>query len=480
LIDKREATSPAWRGEALAVATLLLLVGAATGFRIEYNDWVGDYDRLTQFLPWYDYVGNALRDFRVPAWSPADGSGAPIAGSPATGWMFLPAMVVFPFFEAVRAYALMIVLHTLIAAVPMYAFARIIGLGRIGAIASAATYSIGPTLFAATLNQTGAGHVLMFIPLAMLATEMAIRSPRLSSQLGWAAIAGLSMANMYAGSPPRAAYGVAYVAGWLAYRWLIAPIPTVGNRRRHFTRVLTAGFGMGIFGATFAAAAVLPQLDFIAASNVANGDYSHVIGGDYASSTWTWATSAQIFLQGENAFSQRPLFQGMVLLLVAFLAVLLGRRRFGVPFFALAALMAFDLTTETSLLRKIGYLIPAVKHFDEHKPTAVAIFIAFSISMLAGAGVHLLGSTRPARGVNLLKLLPLPAMLLLAWWMDTQEYPIAPIQYLLIILATIALFIPNLAGLISSPRLRQSIPHIAAAALGLTLLVFPLGSMSSK
>ena len=49
-------------------------------------------DTVTQYYPWYSYLGERLRSGDIPAWNPYQFSGASLAAEPLSGWTYLPAM----------------------------------------------------------------------------------------------------------------------------------------------------------------------------------------------------------------------------------------------------------------------------------------------------------------------------------------------------------------------------------------------------
>lgn len=453
---------------------LLLFIFIAVGFRWQHDNWLGDYDRLTQFLPWYDYVGNAIREFRIPAWSPADASGAPIAGSPATGWLYVLAMVPFALLDAIEAYKIFVLLQALVAGSSTYLLSRWLGLNPFSALVASTTFAIGPMLYAATTYATGVSQVLLLIPVGLLAAEGAIRAERWSAHLGWSALAGLVLANMFTGSPPRVVYGAMYLAGWMAYRWLFAPLPGVGSRQTHFKRVLTSGIAMSIFGATFGAAAILPQLDFTAQSNVPNADYSNVIGGDYAEPTWAIQDAVKIFFQLDS-INQRPFFLGGVIAILALIAILFGGKKYGIPFFALAAFVQTDLSATESVTRWLFYLVPQFEHINSHRPTSTASFVPFAASMLAGAGIQVLPVMWSRQRFAVLALFPLTAFLLMTIWLTGQDIDIEPVQILVAVLATCLIVSPFvLVEKLDAELMKRLTAGVAIGILAL-LLAFPTG-----
>ena len=67
--------------------------------RLHFDSWLARFDILTFYLPWYAYLGERLRAFDVPGWNPHLFSGTPFAADPQSGWMYLPAMLTFPFWD---------------------------------------------------------------------------------------------------------------------------------------------------------------------------------------------------------------------------------------------------------------------------------------------------------------------------------------------------------------------------------------------
>jgi hypothetical protein len=115
--------------------------------RFVFDNWLARHDLLTFFLPWLGALGDRLRDLDIPALNPYIFSGAPFAGDPESGWMYIPAMLVFPFFEVTLAYKLMILLLLVIAGSSTYALARLVGYGVLAALISAVAFEFGPFLY---------------------------------------------------------------------------------------------------------------------------------------------------------------------------------------------------------------------------------------------------------------------------------------------------------------------------------------------
>ena len=70
----------------------LTAILALTCWRLLAGGTTAGQDAITQFYPWYSYLGERLREFGIPSWNPSQFSGAPFASDPQSGWSYLPAL----------------------------------------------------------------------------------------------------------------------------------------------------------------------------------------------------------------------------------------------------------------------------------------------------------------------------------------------------------------------------------------------------
>src|SRR5919112_698895 len=82
------------RTDLIAPITILALTLVA-GWDLVSGGVVVSKDPITQYYPWYSYLGEGLRSLDIPAWNPSQFSGAPFAGDPLSGWTYMPAMILF-------------------------------------------------------------------------------------------------------------------------------------------------------------------------------------------------------------------------------------------------------------------------------------------------------------------------------------------------------------------------------------------------
>lgn len=472
----RSATLARNRPDLICLVILFLVATTASIYAFVFDFWLQTLDIATQFLSWYGYIGDRLATGQLPAWFPYDGSGEAIIGSPASGWMFLPVMVTFPFFEILTAYKLFIALHVFISGFGMYFFARKISLTPLPSLVAAISFALGPTFYGALTFSPPASQVLIFIPLAMLAAECALRAPRFSSIFAWSAVIGLCFSQMFIGSAPRVIYGIGFVTSWLLYRLLFTPPDDGRTSRGVLVRILTTGVIAGVFGAGFVAAAALPQLAYSAQSQIPHGDYSQVVNGDYASEPWTLIKIATQALSEPNLWL-RPYLYGSGLLLLAFLAVLVARNRFGVPYFAVVSLILLDISWTGSYLRGLITTLPGLGTLVEHRPTSSVLFLAFTLPILAAAGCQWLMTAGHQSRLLLVRAVPLCLFFFIVSWLETKGpgRVFGDRQIWLAIGTTILFYVPMLFTRQWFPRPLLPLSTHVGVALAIAALMIPSG-----
>src|SRR5215217_6511702 len=129
-----------WRPDLIATVTILLMTALVAWHRLWLQHGLAHLDIPTYYLPWYAYMGEHLRAFDIPGWNPHLFSGTAFAGDPQSGWMYAPSMLFFTFVESVRAYEAFLIFHLALAGLSTYAFARVVGLRPIAALAAAVAY----------------------------------------------------------------------------------------------------------------------------------------------------------------------------------------------------------------------------------------------------------------------------------------------------------------------------------------------------
>ena len=449
-----------WRSDRSGIVALALLTIVACAQLFRGGVLIGQ-DSATQFYPWYDYLGERLLAGHIPGWNPYQFAGVPFAADPQSGWTYLPAMLVFTLFPISSAVPIFITMHLVLTGAGTYLLSRLLGIGIGGAIVAAAAYELASPLYGRSVCCPAQFEVGSWLPLALAGAELAIRSRSSSWRLlGWI-VAGLSASQALAAWLGQGGYYFLLVlAAYIAYRTLF----TASAREKQWIgRPLNALLhGSAIFGIAFAlaAAGLLPRLEYISRSNLANGEY----GGENS-----WAAVVGGVTPGmalDQLIDPTLYYPGVAVLALAVAALFIARNRAGVPFFAGLGICATILATpwDTPLHRLFYLLFPKFEQLHQHWPERVAIVSYLAIAMLAGATTDSL-CTRPVRRRAAVLGLGIPAAFLLVLIAANRDLLIVPLAVLLTTLL--------LAGLLMSPRvqwLRPAIPVLLAVVITIDLV----------
>jgi hypothetical protein len=378
-------------------------------------------DSLTQYYPWYSYLGESLRSGTLPGWNPHQLSGTPFAGDPLSGWSYLPAMFFFTLFPLTLAAGGYLVFHLLLAGMGCFALARTLGIKTPGALLSAVAYEFGSYLYIRNACCFPYASIMVWLPLAILGAEMALKSRRLLDRGLWCALSGVAVSQMLASWLGQGAYyALLVLGGYIAYRALlfppVTPVNARGLRSRVFGFLVTGGAVLGV-GGLLAAAGLLPRLEYNAFTQLAGG-----------------YPEAQRFKGGLEAVDLRRLFVppalyygGAIVVSLALAAPVVARReatRFALPFFAGVSVAALTLAGKSpTLLHSALELLPYFERVHPHDPQRVVVVFYLGVTLLAGAALTHLGEL--GRRSKVLVSLPLLAALFLLT-RSTLSPPVEP------------------------------------------------------
>lgn len=464
-----------WREDLIAIGVLVAALLVAIWLRMVYDNWLIDPDIYTMFLPWFGYIGDRLAAGELPIWMPEFFAGSAMIGNPSAGWMYLPVMLIFPFFQILTAYKLLVIVQLLIGAAATYAFARRIGLVPVAALAATAVFALGPFAYAMTRYLVIIGQTNTFIPVALLATEMSLRSRRLSSKLGWSALIGVSLTQVFAAWPSQGImYASIWIATWTLYRIFLAPYIDTATMRQRITDAVITGAGAVVVFFSFAASAVLPLIDYTAESSIPGGDYSQVLGSDYASIPRPFTTLFHFFMA--DNYSIRAEGFGAAIFIMAIMALIVARREPAVPYFGAIFILGSSLCLENSPTRWLLDLFPPFQHINGHRPVAVIWILSLAPAFLVGGLIQRLrrADREPiSRGA----LFGITAFALISLAITNQSdfrwigwFALLTMLATLLIFAALSLDLPP-----GFDRWKNRIPRYAIVGLLAIVIVFPTG-----
>jgi hypothetical protein len=355
-------------------------------------------DWPTFFFPHYTFLGERLRAFDIPAWNPHQFSGAPFAGDPESGWMYVPAMAIYALLPAETATAAYIGWHIAFAGLTLYAFARLLRLGIVGSLIGAASFAFA-WVVPASMQLVVFFPVAIWLVVALAGVELATRAIEWPGRLWSWLLAAFAISQILAIWLGQGSYyALLVIGGWVGYRTLLVPEHPSPLKGRLGLFFLTS---LGIFSLGFglAAAGILPRLDTVEHSNLAGGVY------DVASS---WA-KAQI------GFSPSELLQevlggytgslwwyaGAVAGSLALIAPIVARRWRSMPFFAFIAVgsLILSLADPTPVNAALHAILPRFEELHEHSRERVLILLAPATALLAAGAVTYLSRWEHSRFV---------------------------------------------------------------------------------
>ena len=403
----------ATRRDAVALAVLTALTAIVAWNRLVFDSWLTRFDLFTFFLPWYTFLGERLRAFDVPGWNPHLFSGAPFAGDPESGWMYLPAMLLFALLPTLAAFKGMVAVQLAVAAFTTYALARALGMGALASLTAAVLYLTGPFLYWNTHCCLIFSQFATWIPLALLGIELALRAGSWRDRIAAWFLGGFAVSQMLGGWIGEGwLYAMLLPAAYIGYRALLSPPRPGVSLPERVTAGVATGFGVLGSGLALAAAGMLPRFAVNAETNLAGGDYSALGEAGVLNPPWAWDyLLAQTVGVGSGYHVRAASFGGAAVVL-SLLALVMAGRRLAVPFFAGLTLIALVLTLETTPLHYLFYLIPRYREFHDHDAWRVISLAAIGPAMLSGTAIASLPGWRGRRALLPVVFVPLGLMVL--------------------------------------------------------------------
>lgn len=438
---------------------LVVLAGtAALSWPLLTGGQLVGLDMVTFYLPMYAYLGDRLATFDLPGWNPYQFAGHPFAANPLSGWLYAPVMLLFTVFPLGVAASLYLVTHAALAGLGTYAFARIIGLNVAGAAVAGVAVQLSGWFYRMSVCCPAYVQTVTWLPLCLLAVELALRANAWPSRLWWGVATGVVFGQIVTGFTGQGSYYALLVIGtWLLYRTLIDPLESTVHIRARIGRLTAIAGVIALTASSVTAAAWLPLSEFLPVSTLANGfdESATEVGG------WVAADLTERWL-GTSNYST-----GDVTLILAVMAPIVAGRRFATPALAFMALAAGILTlrTTTPLHTTLYWLLPEFDEVHTHWPERIAMLTFLPLAMLAGITVSSLPTHRGhGRRFALAALLPLG----LAWALALDPSTLLVVSRVAVVVAVLAVLTAAIAG---SPRTATGAAAVVLAAIAVNALV---------
>jgi hypothetical protein len=256
-------------------------------------------DTITQYYPWYSYLGERLRSGDIPAWNPHQFSGAPFAADPLSGWTYLPAMILFTILPLSTAATSYLFAHLLLAGLFTYALARALRISVAGALLAAVAYEFNGFMYWRNVCCSPYASVMTWLPLSILGVELAIRSSRWRERGLWLGVSGLALSQILAGWPGQGSYyALLALGGYVAYRTLVFPPGNIrGIRGRVLGSLLHGRLGAAVRFRAWPPPGCYPGWSTTALSPPSADGYGNIEGVRAAWGGWTVPTTGRGLLK---------------------------------------------------------------------------------------------------------------------------------------------------------------------------------------
>lgn len=302
-------------------------------------------DLLSFWLPRWCFLGTSLADGHIPTWLPHQFAGVPFASDPQSGWLYVPAMLLFSTFSCTRAIGLMVALNPVIAGVGMYAFFRLEGVGRPAATVGGLTLALSMAGSVVALSMPFAG-TLAWTAVALAGGAGYLHARRGVALLGWLGFTAFALSQVAAA---HLTHGL--VIAVLMVGLYVAARSVLQVRAGVRSGLSAVAAGLGLFAAfpVLAAAVFIPRLALLPRTSLGHG-YTELarvtaelsgplprpILADEGVSGW-WGTS---FARGPGGYV------GALAILLLVMALRATRWRLPAGAFALAGLIGWLLNLD--------------------------------------------------------------------------------------------------------------------------------------
>lgn len=415
-------------------------------------------DLLSFWLPQYCFLGKALAAGHIPAWNPHVMIGIPFAADPQSGWMNLPAMLLFASAPCGTALRLYLFAQPVIAGLGLYSFLRTEETSRAAATAG------GLVLALAIAGSFIGSYVPFSSSLAWTAVLLAagaryVRSARWSGRLAWALAAALAWGQVAAAHLSDGMVLASVALGvYVATRTVQQVREGVVGWRLASSRFLLLYAVLPLVNLAFLA----PRLAYLPKTSLGLG-YERLD----AMSRQLTGYSGHTFLTGYRLVASWPLdlvrSPGLYLGATGLALVALGwasrRHRPVVVGFMGFGLLCFVLSINAVAKRLLGTLSSSLAAAYLHAPSRFRFGAVLCLAVLIGYGVE---GWRAAETSRIRLLLLAPGVLV--WWVGGVLFD-RPLHELVLFLVAAAGAIAALAATATRPALLALLPLLIGVEL---------------
>ena len=389
--------------EFLPIALLVISVLVFFGEVVCSQKTLFGSDYLLHFHPLKTFIrDHVLGHHAIPLWNPHNLSGAPLLGNIQTA-MFYPLGFLFYLIPAKQAYGYTIMIHCALSAIFMYVFMRSLHTNKAAAFLSAVVFTYNGFF----MGHLYAGHLTFvqnysWIPLIFLFVN---RFCTLLN-LRYAFLAGLFLGIQILGGFPQIAFYTIIALILFGSYHIVARLKH--GDRDSILRICGGMFLIVFFGFALSAVQLLPTYEFSRLSTRGGGvTYKFATMGSFHPVNLLTFLMPNFFGNPVNGTYWRTLdnwqfwelcgYVGITPLLLMVFLKKTSRIGNALTFFVLLLLLSLFLSLgKYNPVYPLIYQLPGFGHF--RLPAQILYLIVFSLSVLAGMGLHGIGEFRCISG----------------------------------------------------------------------------------
>jgi hypothetical protein len=375
LLPARALARP-WVRESLAIGSVLVAMAIVLWPLVFQDELPRATDTFAFYGPFGAFLHDQLAHGTLPLWNPTAFSGQPFAADAQSGIVYPPALAAFGLLSPGSGLVALAIFHYALAALGAYAFARLVGAGRLGSAYAGIAYGASGHLVARS-TMLGLLAGVAWLPVCLAAAEVLARARPDRRAAAVLLLGGCVCGSILAGSQQLAAVAAISAGLWLWVR--------IGRRGVVLALAAIAA------AALLSAVALLPRLELLHHSSSADGvadpsGIGSLVFGD---------VRALYGPYGVSHSELTTLYAGAATPVLALYALLAVRRRTR----ALAALLLFALVWATGLAGWLLGPVPLVRSLATHEPVRAMAVAVLALAVLAGLAVARIARRRPSLGL---------------------------------------------------------------------------------
>ncbi len=386
------------------------------------------FDVLQQLYPWKTLALDTLKSGKLPLWNPYNFSGSPLLANGQSAILY-PFNLFYGLLSQLNAWTLLVILQPLLASIFTYLYCRRLSLSPGASLLSGIAY--GYSLYMSVfLEYNTLGHVILWLPLALLAIEKGRERVTILS-LG---LFGFSIiAASLAGHLQLFVVALIFILFYLLFR--LKKIVYLSC----YLAILLLSLGIG-------AIQHIPTWELLGLSARANHPYQYLIESlliqphqllKFISPDIFGNPATRNYLPTDS-YPSKALYIGLIPLILALLAVVSRKKNEFVQIFSVTSLLLL-LATLRSPISELFYRIP-VPFLSTSSPSNAIFLMSFSLAILAGFGLDHIQKVKKHLFVTIIGI---ALLLLFSWTLEILH--VLPMQKNNLIYTTLV-FIASIFG----------------------------------